>query len=114
MQQDTKKIIKIASLSFLLIFIVVYAFFRSKDLVLGVKIKDVNIEDGAKMEDSVLKITGNAKNALELKLNNREISINQQGDFEETIALLPGFNLVNIKARDEFGNNDEKNYKLMH
>ena len=114
MTLDAKKILKIVALSLFLIFIVTFVFFRSKDLISGVKITDVNIVDGAKITDSVLKITGNARNAVELTLNDRVISIDQSGNFDETIILASGYNIVNIKAKDEFGNRDEKNYKLMH
>ncbi len=113
MNQDAKKILKISLTSILFIFIIVYAFFISKDLIFGVKIKNVNIKDGAKMTDSVLEIKGNAKNAINLTLNGREISIDQQGNFDETIVLLPGYNVIDIKARDKFGHRDEKNFRLI-
>lgn len=110
---DAKKLVKIISISIFLLFIVVYSFFVSKDLIFGVKIKNVSIIDGVKVTDSVVKITGNARNARNLTLDDREISIDQKGNFDETIALLPGYNIINIKAKDKFGNSDEKNYKLM-
>jgi hypothetical protein len=78
-----------------------------------VEIKDVNIVDGAKVADNILRVTGNAKNAVELTLNGRVISIDQQGNFNETIALFPGYNVASLKAKDEFRNSDEKNYKLI-
>ena len=124
MTQDVKKILKISVFSLFFILIFGYAFFRSYDLLLGVKIKNLNIVDGAparttvqsggKMTDNVLKVTGNAKNATKLTLNGREISIEQDGNWEETIALLSGYNLINIKAEDKFGNKDEKNYQLIY
>jgi hypothetical protein len=92
----------------------IYAFFRSKDLILGVKIKNVNIVDGAKVTNNILNVTGVAKNAVDLTLDGREISVDQQGNFNETIALLPGYNIVDIKARDKFGHTDERNYKLIY
>lgn len=113
MTLDAKKILKIAALSVFLIFIFTFAFFRSKDLVFGVKIKEVNIMGEAKVADNILKVTGNAKNAVELTLNGRVISVDQRGNFNETIALLPGYNVIGLKAKDEFGNSDEKNYKLI-
>ena len=112
MNTDAKKILQIASLSVFSLFIILYAFFISKDLLFGVKIEDVNIVDGTKVTDNIMKITGNAKNAINLTLNDRPISIDQKGNFNETIILLPGYNIVDIKAKDEFGNSDEKNYKL--
>ncbi len=114
MNTDAKKILKIVLLSVLLLFIVVYAFFTSKDLIFGVKITNVNIVDGSKVTDNVLKITGNAKNAVDLTLDGREISVDQKGNFNETIALSPGYNIVSIKAKDKFGKSDEKDYKLMY
>lgn len=113
MNTDAKKILKIVLFSAFLLFIIIYAFFRAKDVVLGVKIIDVNIVDGTKVTDNILKITGNARNAVSLTLNDRIISIDQKGNFNETIALLSGYNVISIKARDEFGNNDEKNYQLI-
>lgn len=114
MNSNVKKIIKIASLSVFFILIIFYALFISKDLIFGVKIKNVNLIDGATITESVLKITGNARNAIKLTLNGREISVDQQGNFDETIALLLGYNIINIKAKDKFGYVDEKNYKLIH
>lgn len=114
MNSDAKKIIKIAGLSLFFILIIVFAFFRSKDLIFGVKIKNVNIVDGSTITEDVIKLTGTAKNAIKLILNGREISVDQEGNFNETIALLSGYNIINIVAQDKFGDIDEKNYKLMH
>jgi len=114
MTQNVKKIIKFATLFLFFLFIIIYAFFRSKDLIFGIKIRNVNIVDNSKVTDNIIKITGNAKNAIKLTLDDREISVDQKGNFEETIALLPGYNIVDIKAQDKFGNNDEKNYKLIY
>jgi hypothetical protein len=113
MNPNIKKILKIAGLSVFFILIVVYAFFRSKDLIFGVKIKNVNLADGATVTENIIKLTGKAKNAINLTLDGREISVDQQGNFNETIALLPGYNIINIKAQDKFGYIDEKNYKLI-
>lgn len=114
MTQNVKKIVKFALISLFFLFIIIYAFFRSKDLIFGVKIKNVNLTDNAKVTDNILKVSGNAKNAINLSLNGREISIDQKGNFDETIALLSGYNVVSLKARDKFGDIDEKNYKLIY
>ena len=114
MTTDAKKILKIVALSIFFLFIAVYAFSRSKDLIYGVQIKDVNIVDGTKVDHSTIQVTGNAKNAINLTLDGREITLDINGNFNETIALLSGYNIVNIKAKDKFGYIDEKNYKLIY
>lgn len=114
MQNHAKKIVQITGISVFFVLIIIYAFFRSSDLIFGVKIKNVNIVDGAKVINAAMEIKGNAKNAIDLTLNGREISVDQKGNFNETIALLSGYNIINIKAKDKFGYVDEKNYKLMY
>jgi hypothetical protein len=114
MQNNAKKILKITFLSVFFLFILIFTFFNSKDLLLGVKIKKVNIINNSKVTESVFEITGLARNAKNLTLNDREISIDQKGNFRETVVLLPGYNLIEIKALDKFGNSDEKNYKLIY
>ena len=113
MRADAKKILQIVALSIFFLFIAVYAFWGSHNLIYGVKIKNVNIVDGEKIKNSVQEIKGNAKNAIKLTLNGREISLDQEGNFYETIALLSGYNIINIKAQDKFGYSDEKNYKVI-
>ena len=113
MNQDTKKILKIVSFSILFIFIIIYSFFNTKDLIFGIKIKSVNITNNINNEINIIKITGNAKNAKNLTLNGREIFIDQNGNFNETLVLLLGYNVINIKAEDKFGYKDEKNYQLI-
>ena len=113
-EHNTKKIIKISTLCFFFLFILVFAFFKSRDLVFGIKIKNINIADGSTVHDDVLNLTGNAKNAVNLTLNGREISVDQAGNWNETIALAVGYNVINIKAKDRFGYVDEKNYKLIN
>ncbi|MEI6580854.1 MAG: hypothetical protein WCO07_01635 [bacterium] len=114
MNKDAKKILKIVSVSVFFLFIIIFAFINSMDLVFGVKIKNVNIVDGSKVTNSIIDITGVAKNAVNLTLNGREISIDKAGNFNETIALSSGYNIITIKARDKFGNSDEKDYKLIY
>ncbi len=113
MNHNAKKIVKIASLSVFFLLIITYAFFRSQDLIFGVKIKNVNIVDGTKVVSNIVELTGNAKNAINLALNGREISIDKSGNFNETIALLSGYNIINITAQDKFGYIDEKNYHII-
>ena len=59
-----KKILKISLVLSLFLFIIIFAFFKSKYIIFGVKIKNVNLSDGAKVTESVQRITGNAKNAI--------------------------------------------------
>ncbi|MEK7569282.1 MAG: hypothetical protein AAB500_00100 [Patescibacteria group bacterium] len=110
MTRDAKKILKYAALSVFSLVIVIYAYFRSTELIWGVKVKNVVLQ----REESMLKISGNAKNAVHLALNGREISIDQAGNWNEALALLPGYNLLDINAKDKFGHESQKSYQLIN
>lgn len=114
MTNDFKKILRFGILALFFVFIILYAFFRGKALIFGVDIKNVNIIDGATVTESVLDISGVAKNASKITLNGREIVIDKQGNFYENIALLSGYNIVSIYAEDKFGHKDEENYQLRY
>ena len=119
MNQNTKTIVKVTGLSIFFLLIIVYAIFNSRAIIFGVKIKNIEIDgvaiqNGATITSNTIEITGVARNAVDLTLDGRDISVDQKGDFDETIALLPGYNIINLRAQDKFGNVDEKNYQLMH
>jgi hypothetical protein len=111
---DHKKILKIGVMVFFFVIILIYIFFRSHYIIAGVKIENVNIIDGTKISDSIFSMTGKAKNAIKVEINGREIPIDRQGNFEEKIALLKGYNTITITAEDKFGSKDIKNYKLIY
>jgi hypothetical protein len=119
MNTNVKKIVKGGGMIIFFLLIIGYAFFNSRALVFGVKIINVKIDgapiqSGATITESVVEITGNARNAVDLTLDGREISVDQAGNFDETIALLSGYNIISIRAQDKFGHTDEKNYQLIH
>lgn len=116
-ENDAKRI-KVGIFVVFFVFIALYGFLRSTDLLFGVKIKDVKLsalpaESGRVVRESVTRVSGTAKNAVFLSLNGREISVDLEGNFEETIALLPGYNIMSIKATDKFGYMDEENFRLI-
>lgn len=113
MQNDAKKIVRITSIAAFFLFIIGFGLYQSYDLIFGVKIKNVNLTDGATYTTPAIDVTGTAKNAKLLTLNGREISVDKDGNFKETIALLPGYNIVSIKATDKFKNVDEKDFRLI-
>ena len=113
MENNFKKNLIIGIASTFFVFILIYGIFRSKEVIFGVNIKDLNIQNYQSFTENPVKITGNSKNALFLSINDREINIDKEGNFQEDIALLPGYNILEIKAKDKFGNQDFINYKLL-
>lgn len=114
MEKDFKTKLIIGVTVFFSLFILVYAGYQFKNVIFGIQIENVNIVDGSSINENPLRITGVAEHAIYVSLNGREISIDKNGNWDETIALLSGYNIIEIEAKDKFGNTDAKNYKLMY
>jgi hypothetical protein len=117
--RDAKKALKIIAICAFFLLIIGYGFLRSRELLFGIKIRDVKINESValpqmNLKTDVVKFSGNAKNAVTLTLNGREISIDQEGNFNESVALLSGYNVIKIEATDKFGSVDEKNYQVIY
>jgi hypothetical protein len=67
-----------------------------------------------KNDSPLAKITGNASKAIYLTLNGREIFVDKEGNFSESIVFLPGFSVVTLDARDKFGKTAKKKFEVVY
>jgi hypothetical protein len=90
--------------------IMFFSYEKMNFMVMGVKIE-------AKIEQSndspLAKVVGNADKAIFLSLNGREIFIDKNGNFSESISMLPGFSIVTLNAKDKFGKTAEKKFQIV-
>ncbi len=91
-----------------------YAFYESKDLREGPVVMIDFPLNGKVSSTAVTDITGRAKNIVKLKMNDREISMNEHGDFKEKFVLSDGSNVVKIAAEDRFGRKTEKLVEILY
>ena len=95
------------------LFVVTYAISKTNAITQGVDLSVNGIEQGRKYTEGFLAITGNAKHAKHLLVNGREVTINQNGDFSDTLVLLPGYNIITVSAEDKFGKVTKKTYEVV-
>lgn len=100
----------IVSTTLLFFIIGIFSYEKMCFIFKGVKI-EATLE--RKTETSLTKITGNASKAVYLSLNGREIFIDKEGNFSESIAVLPGFSVVTLNARDKFGKTALKTFEIV-
>ncbi len=111
--RNYKKLATIGSVAFLFLLIATYSLYRTKDLITGVILRTDSIKNGETLNNSLLEIHGSAKNAVNLTLNDREISVDKNWNFKESLILLPGWNIIELKARDKFGGQKNLNYQVI-
>lgn len=59
------------------------------------------------VNSSTVDISGSAERVAFLSLNGRQIFTDKNGVWQETILLLPGYNVVTLAATDRFGRKAE-------
>ncbi len=89
-----------------------YAYFQSKDILTGPKIQISYPESGISLEKELLELTGTAKNIAQININDRQIFINDKGEFGDLLLLQEGYNIIKLSASDKFGRETEQLIKI--
>ena len=103
-------------LTFLLIigFFLVYAYSRTENLIRGPQILIETPRDGITARQSLVTVTGTAKNISTLFLNDRQIFTDQAGTIREEVLLSYGYNMFSFRATDKFGREVVKTLQLVY
>lgn len=97
--------LKTCSIIVAVLLIISYGIFTARDMIRGpiVELISPTLTD-TETTEGLFVVSGLAHNTVSLSLNERKISIDTKGFFEEKILLTPGFNNIEIKGRDRFKN----------
>ncbi len=87
--------------------------YNIKDRVFGSPLAVTTVSDGTTLSTPFLSVTGIAKHARELLINGRSVAIDRTGRFEDQVLLSPGYNIVEVAQRDQFGKSRVKTYHVV-
>lgn len=90
------------------VFVVGYALFQARKIVSGPSIKVETPQNGQIVHENPIEVTGIAKNINSISLDDRAIFIDEKGVFREKLLLYPGYNIIEIDAKDRFGKKTTK------
>ena len=91
-----------------------YSFGRAGNLLRGPEIAILSPQNGESFKNDLIKISGNAKNAALIYLNDRQIFTDEDGSFGENILLHYGYNIIEISAEDRFGTRETKTLNITY
>ncbi len=63
---------------------------------------------GLTSEENTYRLSGTTSNISEMQLGNKKIYVNSKGEFDETVLLYPGDNIITLRAKDRFGKEVKK------
>jgi hypothetical protein len=96
------------------VLLVSYGIFNARNLLLGPTIEIFTSANNSETGNNVFTINGRAKNIAFISLNERPISVDTDGIFEEKLLLSPGANAIEIKAKDRFKNETKKTLNIYY
>lgn len=113
-QLTAKKIIQYGSIIIVLFGIIGYGIWQSRDILFGITDTVTGITDGASQEEPILDFGGTAYHASTITVNGRIVPLAENGIWHDTLALLPGYNTIEIRVTDRFKRTKTKIYHLYY
>ena len=115
MNRGTTQKIFIAAIVAIIAAGLLYFIYRtSRAYVSGPSITITTPADYAAFSTSTATIIGTAERVQDITLDGRSITIDDKGNFSETILLMPGYNIETISAHDQFGHVTQKRLDLVY
>jgi hypothetical protein len=92
-----------------------YIYFQTQNLLAGAKLTiETPPRNGLTFTDTLITISGTAKNIAFISLNDRQIFVDETGRFEELSLLATGYNIITIAAKDRFGRVTKKTLEMVY
>ena len=105
--------IRTGAIVLLVVITLAYALFQSRNLIAGPQITVLSPSSGT-ATTSLVHIYGRAEHISFITLNDREIFLNERGEFEEKLLLQKGYTILTLKARDKFGRQTRETIELVY
>ena len=100
---STQKKIRRVTLLLVLLVLIGYGIFESRNLIRGPQIAITSPITGSAIAASVTTVTGTVENINYIALNDHPIPIDQNNKFSESVVLAEGYNVFEVTVRDRFG-----------
>ena len=107
------RLLKISGVLFLAFIIIIFSVFRSLNYLRGPGLEIYYPINGSVVSSPTIKISGQATRITKITLNGRAITIDEQGNWQETLIIFPGINIIKIEAQDQFGRTVSKQLDIV-
>jgi Glucodextranase, domain B len=108
MNQNALYYLKRGLLIALVVTVLSYSLFQTRNIIFGPSIELTSPIDGETYTNPLLEVKGVAENVKSLELDDRPIFTDTKGNFSEKLLLSPGYNILKLEATDKFGKKLDK------
>ena len=72
-----------------------------------------SMKDGGSVTNPMIQVSGTALYTKDLVVNGNSLALSPDGSFDEKLVLNPGYNVISVTARDQFGTTSRHDYSVM-
>lgn len=101
-----------AALAAFFVIVLGYALFEARGLIFGPRITIPATQ--TRVEDPVVDIAGRAERISALTMNGQPVPVTEEGAFEQTYLLAPGYNRIVLDASDRYGRTNRKVLEIVY
>ncbi len=113
METDIITYIKRAFIFIALIAIGAYSYYQARPLIAGPLLLIHTPQNNATIATTSVTVTGVSKRINTLTFNDREIFIDEEGNFSEKLLLPLGYTIIEVTARDRFNRSVSQTLQLV-
>lgn len=114
MQTPVIKIIRVAVIIFAVFTIAGYSYFQTRELIKGPRISISEPLSGSVVHSPLVGVEGIAKNISHIALNDRDIFVDEEGNFKEKLLVSYGYNIIEVQVKDRFGRESVKTIEVVY
>lgn len=96
------------------LFLISYGVFNARNMLMGPIVEIFSPAKDMETSSGVITVKGRAKNITFISLNEKPISVDTEGLFENKLLLSPGSNIIEVKAKDRFKNEVVKTVRVYY
>ena len=107
------KLAKRSLLFFLALAIIIFWVMKVQEIFSPPFLEISYPQDGSIVESQQIILVGRSEKEVELIVNNQEIFVDENGNFETLVDLQKGLNLIKISAKKRYSRLEEKEIRLL-
>lgn len=96
------KLVRIIAGIIACVVVVGYVAFEARGIVAGPSLIVTQPTAGTTISEPVVRLTGVTERISKITLDGRQIFVSEEGVFDETLILAPGYNEIVVEAWDRF------------
>lgn len=91
-----------------------FIYHQTRGLLAGPSLEIDSPQNGALLHDPILTIIGVANKIAFISMNGRQIFTDENGAFEESLLLAPGYTIITLSAEDAFKRKIKKQLQVVY